>query len=99
MKKKKMKLDELKVKSFITEEFNEKAETVKGGAIIINPSYIDGCRSALIQCDPQTLAGCGTTTIGNSRICSWNDGCGSALGCTTTTFDTGGLTIGGGTGY
>ncbi|ELR73066.1 hypothetical protein C900_00146 [Fulvivirga imtechensis AK7] len=89
MKNKKLKLDELKVKSFVTEDINDHAETIKGGGIVINPSWIDGCRSALIQCDPLTVAGCGTTTIPTSRICSWNDGCGSALGCTITTIETG----------
>lgn len=90
MKKKKMQLDELKVKSFVTETMNENTETVKGGGIVINPSYVDGCRSAMIVCDIQTQAGCTTTTILNTRACSWNDGCGSALGCTTTgTFDPG----------
>ena len=87
MKNKKLKLNELKVKSFVTEDFNDNAETIKGGGIVINPSWIDGCRSALIQCDPLTVNGC-TTTIQTSKICSWNDGCGSALGCTITTIET-----------
>ena len=86
MKNQKLKLNELKVKSFITEDLNENAETIKGGGI--NPSWVDGCRSALIQCPPLTLGGCGTTTIPTSRICSWNDGCGSALGCTIITIET-----------
>jgi len=88
MKKKKLKLDELKVKSFVTEDLSDTAETVKGGGINFNPSWYDGCRSALIQCNDITLNGCGGTTIINTKICSLDDGCGSALGCTINTLDT-----------
>lgn len=34
MKNRKLKLNELKVSSFVTGELNEKSETIKGGAII-----------------------------------------------------------------
>lgn len=78
--KKKMKLEELKVNSFITENLSEHAETVKGGGHI-NPSLIDGCRSALIECAPGSLLGCDPTII-YTRRCSWDDGCATALGCT-----------------
>ncbi len=80
MKKLKLNLDELKVQSFVTSLDDRPDQTVHGGTGPINPSAVDGCRSALFPCDPIpifTNGGCNIPT----RNCSWNDGCGSALGC------------------
>lgn len=80
MKNKKLKLDELKVKSFITENQTENFETIKGGG----DSRIDACVSAPIGCDIYTVGGCGTnTTILQSVLCSANDGCPTGGGCFT----------------
>ncbi|ELR73065.1 hypothetical protein C900_00145 [Fulvivirga imtechensis AK7] len=79
MKNKKLKLDELKVKSFVTQTSDQNYETIKGGG----DSRFDACPSAPVGCDFQTVIGC-TITILRTLNCSWDDGCGSALGCIDT---------------
>lgn len=86
MKNKKLKLNELKVKSFVTENSNENFETIKGGG----DSRYDACVSAPVGCEVYTIGGCFDTTILQSKICSANDGCPTGGGCfTTTKLDTG----------
>lgn len=68
MKNKKLKLNELRVSSFITDDLNEKAETVKGGALIRYSVLCNDdnttkcsrasncvCPSADLPCDPGTI--------------------------------------------
>lgn len=77
MKNKKLKLDDLKVKSFITEEVAGNSETIKGGNFNFNPSWVDGCRSAMIECFDDTIIGCTLDPICGRTLfrCSWDDGC------------------------
>lgn len=81
MKNKKLRLDELKVKSFVTQTSGQNYETIKGGG----DSRFDACLSAPAGCDFKSVIGCTIdTTILKSLNCSWDDGCGSALGCIDT---------------
>ena len=52
--KKKLKLDDLKVNSFITDENGGSLETIKGGGLTTIPRRI----SVIIPCLPQTYMSC-----------------------------------------
>jgi len=80
MSKRKLNLDELQVESFVTSFESDHDATVKGGAI--NPSWVDGCRSAMVWCEPIKIDTIKTLTGGTSAV----DACPSApSGCE---FDT-----------
>ncbi|MEM9674425.1 MAG: pinensin family lanthipeptide [Bacteroidota bacterium] len=80
MSKRKLNLDELEVESFVTSFESDHDATVKGGAF--DPSWVDGCRSAMIWCEPIKIKTIKTLTGGTSAV----DACPSApSGCT---FDT-----------
>ncbi|MEL6562198.1 MAG: pinensin family lanthipeptide [Bacteroidota bacterium] len=66
--KKKARLNELKVSSFITSEEDLKANTINGGALVVNPSII----KFSLQCSrpgvcPNTIGGCFTMNV---QICN-----------------------------
>jgi hypothetical protein len=87
MKNQQLKLDELKIQSFVTSFEGNGDMTVHGG--LIPASFIDGCRSALLACYPiQTLALCPIRTLNSCG--SLLDACPSAISCP---FDFEGLTI------
>lgn len=69
--KKKMKLDELKVQSFVTEEMDGNAETVKGGGFINNTILtikVTFISCAAIGCDTRTT---GIISINTSLVNPW----------------------------
>ncbi len=77
MKNQKLKLDALKVQSFVTSMEEHHDGTLKGGYIPV--SWIDGCRSALIDCIP--VFSRGVCMIRTADCGSLVDACPSALGC------------------
>lgn len=71
MKKSKLSLDELKIKSFVTAEDKKKSETVKGG-IPIDPTAATQCFVCPPYDDPTKLTICFVCGTYPEKICGQN---------------------------